>query len=70
MNSNLRMQGLQDDLMRTATELDELCEALDGHALFLRHSVHQADAQAMNGHVEGLRDTACEMRDIANAIDA
>lgn len=70
MNSNLRMQGLQDDLMRSATELDELCEALDGHALFLRHSVHQADAQAMNGHVEGLRGTACEMREIASAIEA
>ncbi|WP_248919730.1 hypothetical protein [Pseudomonas entomophila] len=70
MISNLRMQGLQDDLMRTATELDELCEALSGHALFLRDSVHKADAQAMGGHVEGLRDTACEMRHIANSIEA
>lgn len=70
MISNLRMQGLQHDLMRTATELDELCEALDGHALFLRHSVHKADALAMDEHVDGLRGTACEMRDIANTIDA
>ncbi|MDR2306625.1 MAG: hypothetical protein LBE53_05435 [Paucimonas sp.] len=68
MISNLRMQGLQDDLLRTATDLDLLCQALDGHALYLRHSIHQADAQAMDNQAEALRDTAGEMRDIAEAI--
>ncbi|MDF9617075.1 hypothetical protein P5705_05440 [Pseudomonas entomophila] len=43
---------------------------LGGRALYLRNSVHTADAQAMDGHVEGLRDTACEMRRITNTIEA
>lgn len=69
MTSNLRMQGLQDDLVRNASELDELCQALDGHARFLRHSIHQADAQAMDEHVDDLRHSACDMRDIARSIE-
>ncbi|BCJ06501.1 MULTISPECIES: hypothetical protein [unclassified Pseudomonas] len=68
MTSNLRMQGLQDDLVRSAGELDQLCQALDGHARFLRHSIHQADAQAMDGHVDDLHHSACEMREIARSI--
>lgn len=67
--SNLRMQGLQDDLLRTAGELDTLCQALDGHAQYLRHSVHQADATAMHSHAEDLRHSADDMRQIADAIE-
>ncbi|PYB84234.1 MULTISPECIES: hypothetical protein [Pseudomonas] len=70
MTSNLRMQGLQDDLMRSASELDELSQALDGHVRYLRHSIHQADAHTMGGHVDDLRHSACEMRDIARAIES
>ncbi|PYC28703.1 hypothetical protein [Pseudomonas mosselii] len=69
MTSNLRLQGLQDDLMRNAGELDELCQALDGHARFLRHSIHQADARAMDGHADDLRHSARDMRDIARSIE-
>lgn len=69
MTSNFRMQGLQEDLVRNASELDELCQALDGHARFLRRSVHEADAQAMDGHVDALRHSACDMRDIARSIE-
>ena len=67
--SNLRMQGLQDDLLRTASELDELCQALDGHTQYLRHSVHQADATAMHSHAQDLRHSADDMRQIADAIE-
>ncbi|QXH54940.1 hypothetical protein [Pseudomonas maumuensis] len=69
MTSNLRMQGLQDDLMRSANELDELSQALDGHVRFLRHSIHQADAHIMGEHVDDLRHSASEMRDIARTIE-
>lgn len=68
MPSNQRLQHLQDDLMRSATELDTLCQALDGHALFLRHSVHQADARTMDNHVDDLRGSASELRSIAHTI--
>lgn len=69
MITNLRMQGLQDDLLRTASDLDTLCQALDGHATFLQHSVHKADASAMEGHAGDLRHSACDMREIARAIE-
>lgn len=69
MTFNLRMQGLQDDLLRTANELDDLCQALDRHAQYLRHSVHQADAKTMQEHAEGLRHSAGDMREIADAIE-
>ncbi|MDH0649075.1 hypothetical protein N5D48_18515 [Pseudomonas sp. GD03858] len=68
MTSNFRMQGLQDDLMRTATELDALCQTLEGHAMYLRHSIHHADARAMDGHTGELRHSASEMRGIARGI--
>lgn len=68
MPSNQRLQRLQDDLLHTAAELDTLCQALDGHALFLRHSIHKADARTMDNHVEDLRGSACELRDIAHTI--
>jgi hypothetical protein len=65
---NHRLRSLQDDLLRNATDIDTLCQALDGHTLFLRHSIHHADAQAMGSHAEELRGSACEMRDIARTI--
>ncbi|MDH0303449.1 MULTISPECIES: hypothetical protein [unclassified Pseudomonas] len=68
MTPNLRLQGLQGDLMRTATELEALSQTLNGHAVFLRHSIHQADAQAMDEHAGGLRRCASEMRGIARGI--
>lgn len=68
MPGKQRMQGLQDDLLRTATDLDSLCQALEGHARYLRHSIHQADAEAMSEQAEGLHDSACTLRDIARNI--
>ena len=63
-----RMQDLKDDLKRTASDLDTLSRALHGHAQFLQHSVHQADAEAITGQVAGLEATASELRGIAEAI--
>ncbi|AZL74505.1 hypothetical protein LOY46_16850 [Pseudomonas sichuanensis] len=68
MPSNQRLQLLQDDLLHTAAEIDTLCQALDGHALYLRHSIHKTDARTMDNHVHDLRDSACELRGIAHTI--
>ncbi|HGM5581527.1 TPA: hypothetical protein ACKP22_005401 [Pseudomonas putida] len=68
MATNFRLLGLQDDLRHTARQIDHLCHALDGHARFLRHSVHQDDAAAMGEQVQELRDSAEDMREIAQLI--
>lgn len=68
MPSNERLQRLQDDLLQTAAELDTLCQALDGHALFLRHSIHKADARTLDNQVDDLRDSAGELRGIAHTL--
>lgn len=65
---NLRMQRLQDDLQRTANELEVVCRGLSGHARYLRHRVHGHDAQAMDGHTQGLKSSACTLRQIAHAL--
>ncbi|MBC3411050.1 MULTISPECIES: hypothetical protein [Pseudomonas] len=70
MPATPRMQGLQDDLLRTAADLDTLSEALDGHARYLRHSIHKDDAPALDDHAQGLRDSAGDMRDLAATINS
>lgn len=66
--NNRRMQDLQDDLKRTASDLDILSRALHGHAQFMQHSVHRADAVALTGQIAGLQATASELREIAKSI--
>ncbi|MBF8730436.1 MULTISPECIES: hypothetical protein [Pseudomonas] len=68
MLANLRMQRLQDDLKRTATELEDVCRGLAGHTRYLRHRVHGHDAKAMDSHAQGLQSSACTLRQIAQAI--
>lgn len=68
MLSHGRMLDLQQDLMHTARQLDDLCRGLDGHARFLRHSVHRSDANAMKGKAQVLRGCASHLRDIAQSI--
>jgi hypothetical protein len=62
------MQGLQHDLLRTASDLDHLCEALDGHARYLRHSIHRDEAPTLDEHAQGLRDSADDLRELAQTI--
>lgn len=68
MPSTPRMQGLQTDLLRTASDLDLLSEALDGHARYLRHSIHKAEAAVLDEHAQGLRDSAGHLRELAGTI--
>ncbi|WP_312934767.1 hypothetical protein [Pseudomonas sp.] len=68
MVANLRMRGIKDDLMRTAVELDALCQALAGHARYLQHADHGGEVQAMNGQLDGLRASADELRQAAASI--
>lgn len=69
MVANLRMQGLKEDLMRTAVDLDTLSQALDGHTRYLRHSANACEAMAMHMHVDGLRASAEALRGAAQNID-
>lgn len=68
MLANLRMQRLQDDLQRTATELEDVYRELCGHARYLRHSVHGCEAKAMDSHAKRLQSSACTLRQIAQAM--
>jgi hypothetical protein len=69
MPAKPRMQNLQNDLLSTASDLESLSEALDGHARYLRYSIHRHDASTLDGHAQDLRETASEMRDIAQGIN-
>ncbi|MBA1200563.1 hypothetical protein G7009_01950 [Pseudomonas capeferrum] len=63
-----RMQDLQDDLKRTASELASISRALHAHARYLQHSVHDADPEVITSQVTGPRATASELREIAEII--
>jgi hypothetical protein len=67
MPSNQRLQRFRTTCC-TLLPNSTLCQALDGHALYLRHSIHKTDARTMDNHVEDLRDSACELRGIAHTI--
>ena len=68
MLANLRMQRLQDDLQRTAAELEDVYRGLYGHARYLRHSVPGPEAEAMDSHTKRLQSSARTLRQIAQAI--
>ncbi|MDF0731635.1 hypothetical protein P0Y43_13025 [Pseudomonas entomophila] len=68
MFANVRLLVLQDDLIHTAQQLDELCRGLEGHARFLGHSLYRADASAMSERANELRDSARQMRHIAQTM--
>lgn len=68
MTTNYRLLSLQRDLMSTAQQIDQLCRGLEGHARFLRHSVHPEDANTMGEQAQELRDSAQDMRGIAHTI--
>ena len=68
MLSHGRMLDLQQDLMHTARQLEDLCRGLDGHARFLHHSVHRRDATTIKGKAQVLRGSASHLRNIAESI--
>ncbi|MFK4234169.1 MULTISPECIES: hypothetical protein [Pseudomonas] len=65
---NLRMQRLQDDSKTPPPNWKLPAAGLSGHARYLRHRVHGHDTQAMDGHTQGLKSSACTLRQIAHAL--
>lgn len=68
MPANHRMQCLQEDLQRTATQLEEVCRWLAGHVRYLHHTMHDNDARMMDGHTRGLLTSAWNLCEIAKSI--
>lgn len=68
MVHTVHMQDLQDDLLRTARQLDELCQGLDGHSRFLHRTTHLDDAKGVDAHARALRASAIVMKDLARSI--
>lgn len=69
MHANIRLQETQDDLIRTASELEKISLALEGHARYLQHTVHQIDALEVRNCQNGLQTWARELRELAKGID-
>lgn len=68
MPANYRMQCMQEDLQRTAAQLEEVCHGLAGHVRYLHHTMHGSDAKAMDGHAQSLLTSALELREVAKSI--
>ena len=69
MSSSTRLQDMQDDLNRTASELEKLSRALEGHARYLQHTVHRDDAAPVRNCQEGLQTWATELRELARGME-
>lgn len=68
MQATTRLQEMQDDLKYSASELEKIAHALDGHARHLQHSVHQADALVVRKRQDDLQAWASELRELAHGI--
>jgi hypothetical protein len=62
------MQSLQEDLRRTAGELDAISKALQGHAAYLSRSSQQADVALVHRQIHDLQASVSELRGIADAM--
>lgn len=69
MQATIRLQEMQDDLKYTASELEKIARALDGHARHLQHSVHQTDTLDVRKCQDDLQTWARELREVAHGID-
>ncbi len=68
MSVSQRTQALQQDLRSTASELEQISRALQGHAAYLAHSVHQGDAELVRGQIHDLQATIDQLREIARSM--
>ena len=63
------MKDIQQDLQKTANDLESISQSLAGHAVFLEHSIHAKDAADVNRQVVKLQDTVDDLRTIAERIN-
>lgn len=68
MQATTRLQEMQEDLKYSASELEKIARALDGHARHLQHSVHQTDALVVRKRQDDLQAWATELRELAHGI--
>ncbi|MFR0673010.1 hypothetical protein ACLUUI_06545 [Enterobacterales bacterium AW_CKDN230030176-1A_HGKHYDSX7] len=68
MSAPRRMQSLQEDLRRTAGELEAISRALQGHAAYLSRSSQQGDVALVNRQIHDLQASVSELRGIADAM--
>ncbi|OCR24011.1 hypothetical protein AFK24_16945 [Pseudomonas syringae] len=62
------MKEIQQDLQKTANDLESISLSLAGHAVFLQHSIHAKDAADVSHQVVKLQDTVDDLRTIADRI--
>lgn len=63
------MKDIQQDLQKTANDLESISQSLSGHAVFLQHSIHAKDAADVSRQVVKLQDTVDDLRTIAERIN-
>ncbi|MGE8045226.1 hypothetical protein ACQKO6_13560 [Pseudomonas monteilii] len=68
MSAPRRTQSLQEDLRRTAGELEAISKALQGHAAYLSRGSQQADVALVNRQIHDLQASVNELRGIADAM--
>ncbi|WP_434771856.1 hypothetical protein [Pseudomonas entomophila] len=68
MSAPHRTQSLQEDLRRTASELEAISRALQGHAAYLSRGSQQADIALVHQQIHDLQASVSELRGIADAM--
>lgn len=68
MTQIVELASIRQDLVDTATDLEQIASALRGHAEFLSRSVHHQDIDLMESRMRELHSSASALRDVASHI--
>lgn len=63
------LQNIKSDLVRTADHLDELSQAISGHARFMAARGSLEDEVDVRAHIKSIDVVADELRSVAARID-